>query len=63
MQNIAKEHGAQTQKGVRIPFLMTHEELSLLVGAHRVIVTRALNALKKSGKIMVEGKNLVFPAS
>lgn len=63
MENIAKEHGTQTPKGTRIPFLMTHEELGFLIGAHRVSVTRALNALKKSGKLMIEGKNLVFPAS
>jgi CRP-like cAMP-binding protein len=63
MQNIAKEHGAQTPTGLRIPFFMTHEELSFLIGAHRVSVTRALNALKKSGKIRVDGKNLIFPAS
>jgi CRP/FNR family transcriptional regulator len=63
MQNIAKEHGAETPMGLEIPFLMTHEELGFLIGAHRVSVTRALSALKRSGKLMVAGKNWVFPAA
>ncbi len=34
--NVAKEHGVKSSDGYRIQFPLTHEELSFLVGAHRV---------------------------
>ncbi len=63
VMNVAKEHGIKTEKGMIIPFLMTHEELSFLIGAHRVSVTRALSSLKKSGKIIFKEKKIIFPFS
>jgi CRP/FNR family transcriptional regulator len=57
---VAREHGSRSQKGYAIQFPLTHEELGFLVGAHRVSITRAMKALKKSGKIIKEGKTLIL---
>lgn len=61
LSNVAKEHGAQSAKGVVIQFPLTHEDLSFLTGAHRVTVTRAMKALKETGKIVLEGRRLILP--
>lgn len=58
---VAKEHGSTSSKGYVIRFPMTHEELSFLTGAHRVSITRAMKALKTSGKIIIKGKDLILP--
>lgn len=57
---VAREHGSRSQKGYAIQFPLTHEELGFLVGAHRVSITRAMKALKESGKIIKEGKTLIL---
>ena len=59
--NVAKEHGIKNQKGMTIQFPLTHEDLGFLIGAHRVSVTRAINSLKQSGKIFIDGKSLTLP--
>ncbi|WP_083846791.1 helix-turn-helix domain-containing protein [Desulfomonile tiedjei] len=56
---VAKEHGVRSRRGFRIQFPLTHEDLSFLVGAHRVSITRALKALKESGRLSQEGKTLI----
>lgn len=62
LSNVAKEHGAKSPQGVVIQFPLTHEDLGFLTGAHRVSITRAMKALKKSGKILLEDKRLILPA-
>ena len=62
LSNVAKEHGAQSPKGMVIQFPLTHEDLSFLTGAHRVTVTRAMKALKEAGKIILDGRQLILPA-
>lgn len=57
--NVATEHGIQGPGGHRIPFPLTHEDLSFLVGAHRVSITRAIKALKESGNVVQKGRNLI----
>lgn len=59
--NVAKEHGAKSPRGIVIQFPLTHEDLGFLTGAHRVSITRAMKALKKSGKILLEGRRLILP--
>ncbi|MCF8068963.1 MAG: Crp/Fnr family transcriptional regulator [Desulfobacterales bacterium] len=61
LSNVAKEHGAQSSQGVVIQFPLTHEDLGFLTGAHRVSITRAMKALKKAGKIILENKLLILP--
>ena len=60
---VAREHGTRTTDGLVIEFPLTHEELSFLVGAHRVSVTKALKALRESGKVVRKGRRLILPAS
>lgn len=62
LSNVAKEHGERSSQGVVIQFPLTHEDLGFLTGAHRVSITRAMKALKKAGKIILEGKQLILPA-
>jgi len=59
--NVAQEHGTKHQKGLVIQFPLTHEDLSFLVGAHRVSITRALKGLRKSGRIIQEKRTLILP--
>jgi CRP/FNR family transcriptional regulator len=60
LTNVAKEHGRVEEDGYVIQFPMTHEDLSFLVGAHRVSITRAMKALKSSGRITQQGKTMVI---
>lgn len=60
LMEVAREHGIKSQKGYTIQFPLTHEELGFLVGAHRVSITRAMKALKESGKITQQGKTLIL---
>jgi CRP/FNR family transcriptional regulator, cyclic AMP receptor protein len=60
LQNVAKEQGSEDERGYVLNFSITHEELGFLIGAHRVSVTRAMNALKQNGKIAVDGKSLII---
>lgn len=57
--NVAREHGIQSGTGLKILFPLTHEDLSFLVGAHRVSITRAIKALRESGRILMDGRNLI----
>ncbi|HLD29703.1 MAG TPA: helix-turn-helix domain-containing protein [bacterium] len=58
---VAREHGIKRQREFVIQFPLTHEDLSFLVGAHRVSITRAMKSLRESGKILREGRTLVLP--
>ncbi len=62
LTTVAREHGTKTEGGLVIEFPLTHEELSFLVGAHRVSVTKALKSLRASGKVVQEGRRLTLPA-
>jgi CRP/FNR family transcriptional regulator len=61
LTTVAREHGTRTESGLVIEFPLTHEELSFLVGAHRVSVTKALKSLGAAGKVVREGGRLVLP--
>lgn len=61
LQNVARQHGRPDPAGLALAFPLTHEELGFLVGAHRVTVTRALAALKESGRLLQQGRTLVVP--
>ena len=61
--NVAEEHGTKSDRGFIVELPFTHEELSFLVGAHRVSITRAMKELKKSGKVIQEGKRIILPSS
>lgn len=58
---VAKEHGRKQGQSLILPMPFTHEDLSFLVGAHRVSITRAIKELKKNGRLLQEGKTLILP--
>jgi CRP-like cAMP-binding protein len=58
--SVSREHGVKAKGGFTIPFPMTHEALGFLVGAHRVSITRAMKDLKKTGKIVQEGRKVII---
>jgi CRP/FNR family transcriptional regulator len=59
--SVAREHGAADARGMVIQFPLTHEDLGFLTGAHRVSITRAMKALKASGKIVQVDRRMVLP--
>ncbi len=61
LSSVAREHGVVSSLGLVIQFPLTHEDLSFLVGAHRVSITRAMKTLKAAGKIILDGKRLTLP--
>lgn len=56
--NVAGELGARVPGGWTIAVPFTHEDISSLIGAHRVSVTRALARLRATGKIRKSSKGL-----
>ncbi|MFA5110431.1 MAG: Crp/Fnr family transcriptional regulator [Desulfobaccales bacterium] len=60
LTQVAREHGIESPRGFSIQFPLTHEELGFLVGAHRVSITRAMKALKESGRLRQEGRTLIL---
>jgi CRP/FNR family transcriptional regulator, cyclic AMP receptor protein len=59
LRHVATRHGVTESNGVKIQFPLTHEELSFLIGAHRVSITRAMKYLKETGKVVENGKHLI----
>lgn len=59
--SVAREHGATSSHGLVIQFPLPHEDLSFLVGAHRVSITRAMKSLRESGRIIQQGRTLTLP--
>lgn len=57
---VAQEHGRKSEQGIILPMPLTHEDLSFLVGAHRVSITRAMKELQNSGQVIREGKYLII---
>jgi len=55
--------GKKTSRGFIIDMPLAYEELSFLVGAHRVSITRALKELRKSGRIIQEGEKIILISS
>ncbi len=58
--NVAREHGVAVDRGVRIQFPLTHEDLSFLTGSHRVTISNAIKRLKNAGKIYSEGRSYIL---
>jgi CRP/FNR family transcriptional regulator len=58
--NVAREHGSLAHGGLRLDMPLTHEDLGFLVGAHRVSITRAMGELRRSGRVIQEGKSLII---
>jgi len=54
------ETGQETPEGTRIQVLMTHHDISQLIGTSRETVTRLLRAFRQRGLIAVKGSTLVI---
>jgi CRP/FNR family transcriptional regulator len=57
---VASEYGKKESKGFVIDLPFTHEELSFLVGVHRVSITRALKELRRTGRIIQDKKKITL---
>ena len=60
---VAKAHGVSEARGFVLDMPLTHEDLSFLVGAHRVSITRAMKSLRSSGRVQQEGRTLILQAA
>jgi len=58
--SIAAESGRETDEGTRVQFLMTHEDISQLIGTSRETVTRLLTAFRDKSIISVHGSSLTI---
>ncbi|MDY6823989.1 MAG: Crp/Fnr family transcriptional regulator [Thermodesulfobacteriota bacterium] len=56
---VAREHGTPAAAGYMLHFPLTHEDLSFLVGAHRVSITRAMKHLRDQGRVVPDGRSLI----
>jgi CRP-like cAMP-binding protein len=57
---VASEYGKRESRGFVIDLPFTHEELSFLVGVHRVSITRALKELRRAGRIIQDKKKITL---
>jgi CRP/FNR family cyclic AMP-dependent transcriptional regulator len=57
---VASEYGKKESKGFVIDLPFTHEELSFLVGVHRVSITRAMKELRRAGRIIQDKKKITL---
>lgn len=60
LMNVARDHGVAVDRGVRIQFPLTHQDLSFLTGSHRVTITKAIKKLEKAGKIHKAGRSYIL---
>ena len=58
--NLAREHGVQTENGVKIDLNITQEEIGALVAANRTTIASCLSELKSQGYLWREGRRLVI---
>jgi CRP/FNR family transcriptional regulator len=57
--DLAKRHGRQTPRGLRIHLELSHQELADMVGTAREMVTRILNRFVRTQCLQMDGKYLV----
>ena len=55
------DKGEQTQKGVRLKVLLTHEEIAQRIGTTRETVTRLISEFKRKKLIDVKGSTVLVP--
>jgi CRP/FNR family transcriptional regulator len=52
-------HGTQTEAGTRVQVLMTHDDISQIIGTSRETVTRLLKDFRDQKIISIRGSNLI----
>ncbi|WP_261304034.1 Crp/Fnr family transcriptional regulator [Paenibacillus andongensis] len=56
IMRLAEEHGVHSQKGIIIPFKLTHQQLANMVGAIRESVSKLLQEIQEEQVISIENK-------
>ena len=52
------ENGKESEHGIRVPLLMTHQDISQLIGTSRETVTRLLKDFRERGILSIRGSTL-----
>jgi CRP/FNR family cyclic AMP-dependent transcriptional regulator len=55
------KHGDETDRGIRVKVLLTHEEIAQMIGTTRETVTRVLSDFKRKKIIDVKGSTVFVP--
>jgi CRP/FNR family transcriptional regulator len=58
MLNWCNERGEQTDKGIRLKVLLTHEEIAQMIGTTRETVTRLLTSFRSKNVLEVKGSTV-----
>ena len=53
------QHGKVTEGGTRVQVLMTHDDISQIIGTSRETVTRLLRDFRDQGYVSIKGSNLI----
>jgi len=63
LRELAERFGAPAGGGgTRISIRLSHQELANLIGASRETVTLEINNLRKSGELLLDGRDFILPA-
>ncbi|HEX3462737.1 MAG TPA: Crp/Fnr family transcriptional regulator [Candidatus Elarobacter sp.] len=62
-RKLAAEHGAAVRDGTRVDLRLTHADVASLVGSTRETVSAEMAKLVESGRLRLEGRAVVIPAS
>lgn len=60
LYRLAKEHGVQSESGLRIDLALSRDELAEMVGTSRETFIRALSRLAKAGIIALEKRTIII---
>jgi len=57
---VEEEHGERHDRGIRLAFRLTHQDLAHMVGSTRETVTTILSRFRDDGLIAVEHKTVII---
>lgn len=58
--DLAKKYGKRMEKGIKIAFPLTHQEIAELVGSPREVVTKTINEFEKKNYLLDQEKYLIL---
>jgi len=56
----AEAHGVPSPRGTVVNLDLSKQDIATLLGVSRADATRALNALKARGEILIEGSSIIL---
>ncbi|MDH3973727.1 MAG: Crp/Fnr family transcriptional regulator [Deltaproteobacteria bacterium] len=62
LSDLGEKYGTPVDEGTMISVRLSHQEIANLIGAARETVTAELNSLKKSGRIIASGRDIILPS-